>query len=353
MIIILIIDLIQKVNIMKCKFIKLKDKNKEINNEIITNISLLDAIDKNKNTYWCGTMQLCWNDLIDNIAKKNIKFNPQLSIVKNLNKKSFLKDNISDSDIYTFVGKATKNAQINIEKSIKEKFNEKSDVLNNIEWVDKENEANDICYALLKKEFFFNNKFNKLENGTFKNKFDIKYFGFNSRPKSDLKNQVIVLFYNDENNFAIKLKTSTKDEVIFYKNPKGNTFKEMYENLKVNIEKFPLTATYDDKLKIPYINFKNITRFNDLENKSFVYADGTTHYIGTAMQTINFDLKESGGEIKSEAVLSMIKGAAANFPECKSKKLYIDDTFTMFLIEKDKNVPYFAMYINDISPLQN
>ena len=40
-----------------------------------------------------------------------------------------------------------------------------------------------------------------------------------------------VLYYNNKDNFAIKIKTKQEDEVMLCKNQKGNTFNEMYQNI--------------------------------------------------------------------------------------------------------------------------
>ena len=36
----------------------------------------------------------------------------------------------------------------------------------------------------------------------------------------------------------------------------------------------------------------------------------------------------------------------------KKREFYIDDTFAIFLIEEDKDTPYFAAKINDITKFQ-
>ena len=59
-----------------------------------------------------------------------------------------------------------------------------------------------------------------------------KYFGIKKNSESDeLRKQVEVLYYNSKDDFAIKLKTKQEDEVILCKNPKGNTFNEIYQNI--------------------------------------------------------------------------------------------------------------------------
>ena len=38
---------------------------------------------------WCATFQLVWNDLKNEIVKQDIIFNPQIEMVRNLNKEEF------------------------------------------------------------------------------------------------------------------------------------------------------------------------------------------------------------------------------------------------------------------------
>ena len=72
--------------------------------------------------------------------------------------------------------------------------------------------------------------------------------------------------------------------------------------------------------------------------------------IEKAIQTIEFELDRTGGKIKSEAgMMNKIESAMlADEP----REFYIDDTFVIFLIEEDKQAPYFAGLINDITKFQ-
>ena len=47
-----------------------------------TVLTLEDEIQDN--SIWCGTFQLIWNDLKNDLAKQDIKFTPQLQVVENL-----------------------------------------------------------------------------------------------------------------------------------------------------------------------------------------------------------------------------------------------------------------------------
>jgi len=62
---------------------------------------------------------------------------------------------------------------------------------------------------MLKKIFTFNKEFDTLNPGEFDNKYkDIKYFGIKKDSFNELRSQVIVLYYNSEDDFAVILKTN-------------------------------------------------------------------------------------------------------------------------------------------------
>ena len=121
---------------------KEKDKNKDNkNNEITKNSAeieivptLLDEI--SNNSAWCATFQLVWNDMQDEVVKQDIEFNPQLEVVENLNEQTFKEENIEDEYYYKIYGLKTLDLKEKIEKGIKEKFNQTSDVLDQLDWSD-------------------------------------------------------------------------------------------------------------------------------------------------------------------------------------------------------------------------
>ena len=48
-----------------------------------------------QDTSWCGTFQLVWNDMKNEVVKKDVEFTPQLEMVKNLNKEDFNENMLS------------------------------------------------------------------------------------------------------------------------------------------------------------------------------------------------------------------------------------------------------------------
>ena len=86
---------------------------------------------------WCGTFQLVWNDMVNEVVKKDVEFNPQLKIVENLNKQTFTNKQLSPNSYYSKFWLLTLDLKAEIENWIKEKFNESSDILD--QWADWSN----------------------------------------------------------------------------------------------------------------------------------------------------------------------------------------------------------------------
>ena len=67
-------------------------------------------------------------------------------------------------------------------------------------------------------------------------------------------------------------------------------------------------------------------------------------------EVIEFELDKIGGKIKSETDMMLQATSIEMIDEVR--KFWLDDTFAIFLKEEDKNTPYFAGKINDITKFQ-
>ena len=330
-----------------------EQKEKQESNNINFALTMDDEI--TTDTAWCGTFQLIWNDLKNDLAKQDIVLqeDPENQIVKNLNKEDFKAEYLSESSYYKVYGHPTLELKNQIEEAIKEKFNETSDILNDFEWRKDGVEGDYFLYSMLKKEFEFPVKFNKLQEGTFAEKYhDVDYFGLEKEADEQIRSQVEILYYNSNEDFAVKLKTKQNDEVILAKGTEGATFNEIYNNINENSSNYEgiKEFTEEDELKIPNIDFDEKKEITYLRDKTVQFSNGTLYKIEKAMQTIEFELDEKGGKIKSEA--GMMNREMALLPAEQERKFYFDDEFTIFLKETDKEKPYFAAKIQDITKFQ-
>ena len=341
-----------------------KKENKATNLEKTSGITVVPTMsDKiTADSSWCGTFQLVWNDMKNEVIKQDIVFSPQLDMVKNLNKEEFNESMLSEDYYFKIYGLKSLALKEQIENGIKEKFNQTSDIINDFDWsedaLDDPNNP-DISryffYTMLYRKFEFLQEFDKLESGKFGDKYnDIEYFGIDKNTKSSVGNQIEVLYYNSKDDFALLINTKTNDEVIFCKNPKGSNFNEIYENMNNETNKYAGSKLFKsvDEFKAPNLTFNEKREYTELANKKFNTADYRTAEIQKAIQTIKFSLDEKGGEIKSEAAIDTGFTVSVEPKEDEPRYFYIDDTFAIFLREKGKSKPYFAGRVEDITKFQ-
>lgn len=302
-----------------------------------------------KDTSWCPTFQLIWNDFKNDIVKEDIKFDEKLDMLDNLNKEGFTLNDISDSYYFKIYGRKNLELKSKIENAIKEKFNQNSDILDKFDWSSEELDSGSevidryFLYSMLYREFEFNKKFDTF-NDKFKDKENVEYFGI-IKDNNEIRSQIKVYYYNDENDFAVKLITKNNDEIIVIKNPKGETFDEIYKSVE-NKKEYEFYDT--DNFMMPKIDFNVLREYTELENKEINTLDGT-YTIEKAIQSIMFSLDEKGGKVKSEAGMDVKYEASSMVIR---RNFYVNDTFTLFLKESNKEKPYFAVRVDDISKFQ-
>ncbi len=330
---------------------KNKIKDMSLTNGIYVVPTMSDEIKSDSS--WCATFQLVWNDMKNEVVKQNIVFNPQTDMAENLNKEEFTEDMLSDEYYFKTYGLKNKTLKEKIQAGIKEKFNQTSDLLDEFDWADDEDNDSYFFYTMLYRKFEYKTRFSKLNKDKFGKYENINYFGIDGKSNDSVRKQIKVLFYNSEDDFAVKLETKNNDEVIFYKNPKGNNFNEIYENMVKSLSEYDGNNTFGDydEFKAPYINFNVEREYDELSFKDFYTSTGEKLYIEKAIQTINFSLDEKGGKIKSEAAID-VDLISIDYDD-EIRKFYLDDTFVIFLKENSKDMPYFAARIDDIRKYQN
>lgn len=328
----------------------IEESRQEEKQEIDTNMNVILSLEDTitNNSTWCGTFNLVWNDLKNDLAKQDIVFIPQLDIVRNLNKGTFNSSYLSEDSYYKKYGVASLALKQEIEDAIQKKFNETSDILNDFDW----EQGDYFLYAMLKKQFEFPKEFTQLEPGNFGEKENVTYFGIDGQTDKEVREQVEVLYYESKDKFAVKLKTKTNDEVIIARGLEANTFGSSYEEIKKKKEEYKgnQNFTEEDSLKIPDMKVDLKKEIKEVEHKTFSFANGETYVIDKALQTIKFELNKKGGSIKSEAGIGV---KAISLPmEEEPREFLVDDTFSLFLVEKGKDLPYFAAKISDITNVQ-
>lgn len=300
-----------------------------------------------QNRIWVGTFQLVWNELTDKIVKAPVKFlDFDSQMANNLNQKQFKKSNLNEKSYYVKSGIVSPALKAEIEKNIKSKFHETSDILKMFDFT--YNPEKIFVYAMLKKDFRFTNAFDKLATGNFGNSQEkVKYFGINDNSNPKLYKNVNVLFYNDDNDFAVKLYTKGKDEVLLYRTNDDKTFDKYYAELNDKTAKYSGDKNFvkNDTLTIPDIKLYQETSFNELEGHQIV---GTNMQIDKTIETVDFRMNNKGVKLKSEAAIML---RCMSLAPRDGRDFTFNNNFVLFLIEKDQNTPYYAMKISDVATI--
>lgn len=300
-----------------------------------------------QNRIWVGTFQLVWNELTDKIVKAPVKFlDFDSQMANNLNQKQFKKSNLNEKSYYVKSGIVSPALKAEIEKNIKSKFHETSDILKMFDFT--YNPEKIFVYAMLKKDFRFTNAFDKLATGNFGNSQEkVKYFGINDNSNPKLYKNVSVLFYNDDNDFAVKLYTKGKDEVLLYRTNDDKTFDKYYAELNDKTAKYNGDKNFvkNDTLTIPDIKLYQETSFNELEGHQIV---GTNMQIDKTIETVDFRMNNKGVKLKSEAAIML---RCMSLAPREGRDFTFNNNFVLFLIEKDQNTPYYAMKVSDVAAI--
>lgn len=296
------------------------------NHNIKMNPSYQSTLDENTiNNLWVGTLDLAWKDLEEKIGLNKIELEGKMpQIANDLNESTFSKEMLNPNDY-----------KINVERTVTNGYK-----------ID----------ATLNKELNFLESFDNFSDykWTFGNGDEaIKYFGINNASPEEMNKNVEILFYNKLNNgsllsndMAIKLKTKEGDEIILYRTDDKKSFDEYYEDIKAKTKNYKGRTEFseDDELKVPYVKVNGMINYNQLYDKKIKNSKGL--YIYDVIQNVNFYLNERGCNLSSKATMvTEYMGIGQDTKYC-----YFQDTFIIFMKEKNSDKPYFALKVdnNDI-----
>lgn len=289
-------------------------KNLNKNHNVTFNPTYQSTLDEHTvNNLWIGTLDLAWKDLEEKVGGR-IELEENIDIANELNNSSFSKEMLDEND-YT----------INVTRTVTNGYNIETKLNKNLNFL-----------------YSFDN-FNNDYNYTFgKDGNDyIKYFGINNASKEELNQNVEVLFYNGNNDFAVLLNTKEGDKIILYRTDENKSFNEYYEDINNKKGNYNGSTAFEenDELLVPYVNVNGTVVYNELADKIIKNTNGM--YISNVMQDVNFNLNESGCNMQSHATMT------TEYLSVGSRYFWFRDTFIIFMKEGNSNMPYFALKVDN------
>lgn len=193
----------------------------------------------NTNHIWVGTFQLVWNEFAEKFTDNGrVEFiEENTPLVEELNQKVFTKKDLSPEDYYMIVEETSPELKEKIKKEVYEKFN--IDITKTLEQMNFKLTPSNTIYTILVKNFSFKHSFRKLKSEPFNNSTEkVKYFGIDKENNILAKENVEILFYNSQNEFAIQLNTKENEQIILYKTEQNKTFplEEAVRQNKITME---------------------------------------------------------------------------------------------------------------------
>lgn len=298
--------------------------------------------DKNLNDIWCATFQIAWEELKNHFKSEIIFKDENNELLNRLNNTKFGLNSISEEDYYiTVQERSNTDLSQKINEDLMNKFNTKSDILNNM---NLRGNNGIIIYSYLNKEYNFLKQF-EIKNIDFtdndNNEMLVQGFGISYDSKSNLLKNIKEAYYKDYYNFGISLNTKEDEEIILITTENiENEFEDIWKEYKNNLSNNRTDFNEGDVLSIPCINVNYVINYDELCKKEIKNADD--EYIECALQNINFALNENEGYLQTEE-LSMT-GSMSSAPS-KSKLFIFNKPFVLFIKEKEKENPYFAIKI--------
>ena len=296
------------------------------NHNITMNPSYQSTLDENTiNNLWVGTLDLAWKDLEEKIGLNKIELEGKMpQIANDLNESTFSKEMLNPNDY-----------KINVERTVTNGYKIDATLNKELNFLELFDNFSDYKWIFGNSEEY------------------IKYFGINNASPEKMNKNVEILFYNKLNNgsllsndMAIKLKTKEGDEIILYRTDDKKSFDEYYEDIKAKTKNYKGRTEFseDDELRIPYVKVNGMINYNQLYDKKIKNSKGL--YIYDVIQNVNFYLNERGCNLSSKATMvTEYMGIGQDTKYC-----YFQDTFIIFMKEKNSDKPYFALKVdnNDI-----
>jgi hypothetical protein len=309
-------------------------------------------ISNQRNSIWCATMQIAWDEM-----RQEIGAAPQISdskLAEGLAKNPFPRSALGQDAYVARMGSIGSGIKEKITKEMHQRF---PGVQPTLPATDEPTDV--VAYCFLQKNLPFKARFDALSQPLTFHAADrdikVKAFGFDKlkRAKSDqrtLQEQVTVLSYLSDENFVIQLRAKS-DEIVLAKVAAGPTLSETLAIVQKRIaasERIRQHPEDDETLMVPLLSFNVLKEYQELRRRTIEnFRHGKDFYIiDYAQQSVRFLLNERGARIESEFLdPSYVGDGHGKIEPPKPRRFVLDKPFLLYVQESNAKVPYLVVWV--------
>jgi hypothetical protein len=310
-----------------------------------------------KNVVWCGSLQIAWNRLRDDVLRAPPSIAGAEAVVSRLNQAALTEQDLPEDSFLAAAGFLKHGIVETIRGQMLERFQR------DVQFDDIRGDAVVLAYSYLQTHvkftipFFENEKLFLFKDSQGR---ETHVTSFGIRPEDEyaygrLRHQVEVLYvYRDPgkeltqqpDEFVVDpCRDSTPNQIVLACVPRKETLAATLEYVAEKIRGFPPKAFErhvgpNDVVLVPNLNWEIDHRFAELEgaDKRFLNQGFEGYYFDTVRQTIRFKLDRSGAELRSE-----VKAIVTPEPTY----VLFNRPFLIYIKERDADQPFFVMWVDN------
>jgi len=340
-----------------------------------TVVATLDCpLPPHKNVIWCGTFQMAWDKLKDDIIGEPIRLSGAQPLADRLNDAPFSLDALEAESFYTTAGLIEGGVIEQIQSQMASRFPDEPVPMFDA-WYRELPGSTIIAYGYLNVDvgfehpFYVNNRAFAFQDSNAVRMNVTSFRALNKSPSADVatvREQVEILYYKygdspQTTELSVDLSKHTRPyQVILARVPRGNTLGKTVTAAQEGISAFQQHPDYEvlrklrpiDRLIVPDVLYKLTHDLVELLGKYLANPRWGEYFIAEARQKIDFALSRTGVVLKSEARITM-PPARREEPINKPRHFYFDRPFLIYVRKRQPEAkPFFVMWVDNAELMQ-
>jgi hypothetical protein len=302
--------------------------------------TLRQPIVPGRSIVWCGSFQLTWNELMEQVEGP-IELSPPYAGTEWLNEGILTEQDLPPDAFFTYVDMTGDLATLH-ERLLGEMGPgiRPQAVQRAAEGVGEV--RGPVAYAYLKAEQKFPVAYRRLSGELRFGDAEVRSFGY-ARDEADrrLREQTRVLDFNGPDDFVVELQTAQDEaRLLLAKVPPETTLQATVDSVLVRADAATM-PTGAEELRVPVMKYEVDQRFDQIEGRTISGPQEDFPRVLYAGQAIRFSLDEAGMQPEPRS-----EDAAQGTGTAESRVCVFDKPF-LVLLRRGKRPPYFAHWVDN------